>query len=103
MFVGMAQAGPRCGIIGAGRTRNGLGPFLARDLEALEEQLGNSREELAAQSLLRSVDLDVVEPMVRNCPVRKLAVGEALTLPGLMKAAAGSRTTGAGDPPEIES
>ena len=30
---------PRCAIIGAGRKRNGLGPFLARDLEAAGAQV----------------------------------------------------------------
>lgn len=30
---------PRCGIVGAGRSRNGLGPFLARDLEAAGAQV----------------------------------------------------------------
>lgn len=34
-----AKSAPRCGIVGAGRRRNGLGPFLARDLEAAGAQV----------------------------------------------------------------
>ena len=37
-----------------------------------------TREELAAQTLFREVDLDAVEPLLADCEVRRLGSGEVL-------------------------
>jgi hypothetical protein len=69
------------------RSRSAHGSVLLEEMSvtALADPIRWTRDELCALSLFASADLDVLEPLLRDCAVRELATNEVLVEAGSIR------------------